>query len=409
MTTIRTTVYIKAIKPVLFLTSPDFIHHNLTQVVYGAAKVPGLTGVVRGVSARRHPELESTWKGLRFDSPLGVAAGFDKNAKTVRMMRSIGFGFSTVGSVTSQPCAGNPKPWFYRLPKTQSIAVHVGLANEGVRPILHRLHQLPRSLQKVHPVVLSVARTNSKEASGPDEGVADYVASIEQAKHSPAVAIIEINISCPNAFGGETFTTPVLLEKLLTAVDAVRAPQPILIKMPADLPWKKFKELLDVIVKHDVDGVTVSNLAKDRSKIDLKDPLPESVKGGLSGAPVRALSTALVRQTYEAYGDRLMIVGVGGVLSAEDAYEKIVNGAQYVGLITGLIFNGPSFIEDVNRGLVKLMRKDGFTHISQAVGSAVKKPAKTAATTEATGTTKTTKVATTAKTTKAAKTATSKK
>lgn len=92
----------------------------------------------------------------------------------------------------------------------------------------------------------------------------------------------------------------------------------------------------------------------------------------MSGALVRAASTALVRRTYEAYGDRLMIIGVGGVLSVEDAYDKIVNGAQYVGLITGLIFNGPSFIEDVNRGLVKLLKRDGFTHISQAVGSAVK-------------------------------------
>ena len=372
MTTIRTNFYKKAIKPLLFLTSPDFIHTQLTRTVYAAGKVPGVPGTIRAISTKRHRQLETTWKGLQFSSPVGLSAGFDKNGKTVPVMRSLGFGFSTVGSVTSEPCVGNPKPWFYRLPKTQSLVVHVGLANDGVQRILRRLQALPFDTQKVHPVVLSVARTNSQKAAGAEEGITDYVASIEAARSSAAVSAIEINISCPNAFGGETYTTPALLEKLLTAVDKAGTPQPKLIKMPVDLPWVEFNKLLEVIVKHDVAGVTIANLTKNRASIDLKDSLPDNVQGGLSGAPVRALSTALVRKTYENYGDQLMIIGVGGVLSVEDAYEKIVNGASYVGLITGLIFNGPSFVEDVNRGLVRLLKRDGFTHLSQAIGSAVK-------------------------------------
>ncbi len=368
----RTTPYKKVIKPLLFLTAPDTIHSQMTSLAYGFGKTPGAAKLVRGVIVRRRPELETTWKGLSLTSPVGLSAGFDKNAKTMSAMRSIGFGFATVGSVTSLPCAGNPKPWFYRLPNTEALAVHAGLANEGVDVILGRLNALPIKVQKEFPVVLSVARTNSKEASGAEEGIADYVASVEAAKHSVAVSAFEINISCPNAFGGETYTTPKLLEALLSAIDAVHAPQPKLIKMPADLPWAEFKKLLDVIVKHDIDGVTISNLTKDRSKIELKDPLPDSVKGGISGAPVRELSNNLIRRTFAAYSDKLMIVGVGGILSAEDAYEKITLGATYVELITGLIFNGPGFIEEVNSGLVRLMKQDGFSHISEAVGSAHK-------------------------------------
>lgn len=377
MSSVRTILYRRVAKPVLFLMSPDAIHSHITVLSHTAGRVPGVARTLRVVNTRRRPELETTWKGLRFSSPAGLSAGFDKNGKTVPIMHAIGFGFSTVGSVTAELCVGNPKPWFYRLPKTQSLVVHAGLANDGVRTILRRLHALPLRLQKNYPIVLSVARTNSQEASGVDEGIADYVASVKAAKTSPAVSMIELNISCPNAYGGETYTTSVLLEKLLSAVDAVKAPQPIIIKMPVDLPWADFKKLLDVIVKHPVAGVTIANLTKNREAIDFKEPLPDSVKGGLSGAPTRHLSTALIRRTYEAYGDRLTIFGVGGIFTAEDAYEKIVNGASYVELITGLIFNGPGIVEEINRGLVRLLRRDGFTHISQAVGSAAtKKPKK---------------------------------
>lgn len=373
LTTIRTGFYKRAIKPMLFLAPPDRVHDYTTHLAYGAGAIPGVPSVMRKVAIRKRPELATIWHGLRFSSPVGLSAGFDKNAKAVTMMRAIGFGFSTVGSVTAEPCAGNPKPWFHRLPKTQSLAVHAGLGNDGSKKILHRLSALPASLRKNYPVVLSVARTNSQDASGADEGVADYVATVTAAKNNSAVSIIELNISCPNAYGGETYTTPALLEKLLAAVDAVKAPQPKLIKMPVDLPWNEFKLLLDVIVRHDVAGVTIANLTKDRQRIDFKDPISDAVKGGLSGAPVRDLSTALIRKTYQAYGDKLIIFGVGGILSVEDAYEKITNGASYIETITGLIFNGPGFVEELNGGIAKLLKRDGFTHLSQAVGSALTK------------------------------------
>lgn len=369
MIKVRATAYKKVIKPVLFRFSPDVAHAQVLKGLTIAGSVPWVAKVVRKVSIRRLPELEIDWQGMHFSSPVGLSAGLDKNGRIVPMMQALGFGFSEVGSVTADICKGNEKPWFYRLPKTESLVVHVGLANEGVNPIVDRLEKLPQTIQSDFPKILSIARTNSKEASGVAEGIKDYIASAQRAKKSPAIQMIEINISCPNAHGGRTFTTPELLEKLLKALDAVKVGKPTFIKMPIDLSWAQTKELLDVIVRHHVTGVTMTNLTKERSLVDLKDDLPDSVEGSISGSPVRERSTEMVRRTYRSYGDKLTIIGVGGVMSAEHAYEKIKAGASFVELITGLIMNGPQFVEEVNRGLAKLLEADGYEHVWEAIGA----------------------------------------
>ncbi len=368
MTKARAALYARVIKPVLFRFSPDRAHSMVMTGLSISGRIPGLAAAVRKVSVKRHPALELEWKGMHFSSIVGLSAGLDKNGRVAPMMKALGFGFVEIGSVTAEPCKGNDRPWFYRLPKTQSLVVHVGLANQGVVRILERLHALPASFQRQYPKVLSIARTNSAEASGVDEGIADYVASARAAKISPAVQMVEINISCPNAHGGQTYTTPALLDQLLTAIDGVKLKKPIFIKMPIDLSWKRTKELLDVAVAHKVTGVTVANLTKDRTHMVLKDPLPDHVQGSISGSVVREKSTRLVAHVYREYGKKLVIIGVGGVLSAADAYEKIKAGATFVELITGLIMNGPQFVEEVNRGVSELLEKDGYTHYSQAIG-----------------------------------------
>lgn len=368
MTKLQAMTYKKVIKPVLFRFSPDVAHKRVVRSLAIVGTVPGVAKVVRKVSVRRLPELEMNWQGMRFTSPIGLSAGLDKNGRITPMMQALGFGFAEVGSVTAEVCAGNQRPWFYRLPKTESLVVHVGLANDGVETIVGRLEKLPIKVKNDFPKVLSIARTNSKEASGVDEGIIDYTTSAKRAKLSPAVQMIEINISCPNAFGGQTYTTPRLLDKLLVAIDAVKVGKPVFIKMPVDLSWKDTKALLDVIVRHEVTGITMGNLTKKRNKAEIKDELPDEIKGGLSGAPLRVRSTELIRKTYKAYGDKLTIIGVGGVLSAEDAYEKIKAGATFVELITGLIMNGPQLVEEINRGLAKRLAADGYAHVSEAVG-----------------------------------------
>lgn len=178
-----------------------------------------------------------------------------------------------------------------------------------------------------------------------------------------------INISCPNTFGGEPFTTVKKLDKLLKKLVTVGHKKPMLVKMPINLALSEFEDLLKVIVKHKFSGVVIGNLTKEREKHLIKDPIPKGVKGGISGRPTWKLSNELISKTYHKYGNKLKIVGVGGVFTAEDAYEKIRRGASLVQMITGMIYGGPQIVGKINRGLVELLERDGYGSVGEAVGS----------------------------------------
>ncbi len=364
MAGIAETLYKRAFRPFLFLFSPDKAHSMTVSLLNFLGRVPGFAPVVRFFLVRRHKELAFDWRGIHFDSPIGLGAGLDKNGRMIPMMRAFGHGFTTVGSVTARPCKGNERPWFYRLLKTQSMVVNVGLANEGSKAVLARLNRLPKKYQQ-YPTVLSVARTNDQKAASDEAGIADYVTTVKRAIKSPAVQIIELNISCPNAFCGETFNKPELFEKLLVAVRATGVQKPLLVKLPVDLPWTHLKKLLDIMVRYDIAGVTVSNLLKNRSMADIKDPLTDDMAGNLSGAPLRELSTELIRKIHTVYGDKLTIFGIGGVLTAEDAYEKIQAGATFVEVVTGMILKGPFVESELRKGLIRRLNREGLTQISE--------------------------------------------
>lgn len=361
--------YINIGKPLLFLVSPDTAHSSMIKFTSTIGHVPAFRWFVRIIFKKRRDErLVQNYHGIEFDSPVGLAAGFDKNGEVVPIISLLGFGFGTVGSVTAKKCAGNPRPWFYRLSKTKSLVVNAGLANDGSKVIINRIKNY--DLKSIHgfPVVLSVAKTNSQKVVSIKEGIDDYVSTVKLAKNELHIKMIELNISCPNAYGGEPFTTPERLNSLLKAIDIVNLEKPVFIKMPVDLEWNDFKKLLDVIIKHKVAGVTIANLAKDRKKVDLKDDLPSSVRGNLSGKPTWNLSNELIRRTYLTYGNKLTIIGVGGIFSAEDAYAKIRLGASLVEVITGVIFCGPQLAAEINDDLVYYLENDGFTNINQAIG-----------------------------------------
>ena len=308
-----------------------------------------------------------------FDNPIGLSAGFDKNFELPLMMRAIGFGFMEGGSVTHLPCAGNPRPWFHRLPHSRSLVVHAGLANQGVEAVVHRLHSYSWGALEDFPLNISVALTNNKVLiKTEDQAIADYIGSLWYIRQARVGQIVTLNISCPNTYQGEPFTTPKMLERLLGEVDELRMRQSIFIKMPNHLAWREFKRLLDVIVRHNIAGVTISNLAKREAGVELQDALPDSIRGGLSGKPTWARSNELIRRTYKSYGDKLAIIGVGGVFSAEDAYTKIRLGASLVELITGMIFEGPALIGQINKGLAELLERDGFDNVRQAIGADVR-------------------------------------
>ena len=355
--------YKHIIKPnFVFNLPPDESHDRMLQFCRLTKQVPPLMWACRTMLNYSDPILETEVMCVPFTNPFGLSAGLDKNCDMPVLLDNIGFGFETVGSTTSRPCQGNPKPWFHRLPEYDSMIVHVGLANIGSDKVIDRAEQAWRNAREMQMSV-SIARTNDDKVGDLDEGIEDYCISMRRA--AGRTAMVEVNISCPNTAAGEPFTAnPQHLDKLFTALDEIERPQPTLVKMPLNKPWGEMRELLDVLAAHNVQGVSLANLQKDRTGLDI----PRSWEGGLSGGPCSRASEALVAQVRRTYGDRFAIAGIGGVFTPEQAYAKIRAGADLVMFISSLMYRGPQQITVLKRGLAELLRRDGFAHVSDAVG-----------------------------------------
>ncbi len=354
--------YQKIAKKAFFAMKPDVAHASMVDFCRGAGKVTPLMWLLRQMIDYTDPILETTVMGVPFNNPFGLTAGLDKDCDLPACLNAAGFGFETVGSTTSRPCPGNPRPWFHRLPQYHSMVVHAGLANDGSEKVIRRAEKAWTSCDEMRMSV-SLARTNDKLCGDLDEGIEDYCTSLRRAVGR--TDIIEINVSCPNTMAGEPFTDdPNNLDRLFTALDAIDRPQPMLVKMPLNKSWEEFAELLDVLADHNVQGVSLANLQKDRTGLDV----PDDWKGGLSGMPCQKSSDELVARVYREYGDRFVIAGIGGVFTAEDAYRKIRNGASIVQFVSSLMYLGPQNITSIKRGVADLLRLDGFSNVSEAVG-----------------------------------------
>ena len=242
------------------------------------------------------------------------------------------------------------------------MMVHVGLANEGSEIVVPRAEQ---AWTKAHDMQISVsiARTNDNKTGDLDEGIEDYCISMRRA--AGRTAMVEVNISCPNTMAGEPFNeSPEALDKLFTELDKIERPQPTLVKLPLNKSWEEFKELLDVLAGHNVQGLSIANLQKDRTGMSI----PRDWEGGLSGSPCYEASNERIKQVYREYGDRFTIAGIGGVFTPQQAYEKIRSGSSLVMFISSLMYRGPQQITVLKRGLAELLKRDGFDHVSQAVG-----------------------------------------
>lgn len=289
------------------------------------------------------PDISRAVDGNVYRTPFILAAGFDYNARLTRILPAIGLGGVEVGSVTARPCVGNPRPRLRRLPHSRSILVNKGLRNDGVEAITARLAKCPR--MKDFVIGVSIARTNDARAAGPEAGIEDYRASLEKCLIRDIGDYYTLNISCPNAFGGETFAAPSRFEKLLEAIRKVPCPKPIYVKMPINLPEEQFDDLLRVVAEYGLAGVVIGNLNKNYSALDFRDEAPAEYAGGLSGKPCRDLSTSLIRRTRDRYGRKFTVIGCGGVMSAGDALDKFAAGADLIQLITGLIYEGPGLVK----------------------------------------------------------------
>lgn len=351
-------------KKVFFAMPPDRAHETMIAGCRAAGAVTPLMWLLRFMLDYTDPALETEVMGMRFANPFGLSAGLDKDCMLPSVLDAAGFGFETAGSTTARPCAGNPRPWFHRLPEYGSMIVHAGLANEGSASVIARAAKAHDRLRTMR-LSVSIARTNDAQVGDLEEGIEDYCTSFRRAVgHTD---MVEINVSCPNTIAGEPFIdAPENLDRLFDALDGIERTQPVLVKMPLNKSWEEFRDLLDVLAGHNVQGVSIANLQKDRSGYD---DIPDGWRGGLSGLPCREASTRLVGRTYLEYGDRFAIAGIGGVFTPRQAYAKIRAGASLVMFVSSLMYVGPQNISTLKRGLVELLHEDGYGSVAEAVGA----------------------------------------
>lgn len=327
----------------LFNFDPESVHDFFTSAGESLGSHGFTRGVVDAIYGYHGPDISKTVDGITYRTPFVLSAGFDYNGHLSRVLPHIGLGGEEIGSVTARPCEGNHKPRLVRLPQSRSILVNKGLKNDGVDAVIRRLKSVPRDPGFVLGV--SIARTNCRETAHADDGVADYVHSFKHLNEAGIGDYYTINISCPNAYGGETFAHPERLPELLSALRAVPCKRPVYVKMPINLPWAEFSTLLNIIDTYGLQGVVIGNLNKDYGSLDVREEAPTQYRGGLSGKPCTHPSTELVRKTREMYGKRFTIIGCGGVMSPATAMEKFDAGADLVQLVSGLIFEGPGLVK----------------------------------------------------------------
>ncbi|MEP7077149.1 MAG: quinone-dependent dihydroorotate dehydrogenase [Acidobacteriota bacterium] len=352
----------KLLRPVLFRLDAETAHElGIEALKLGAGSILG---------ARHDDEiLEVTRFGLKFANPLGIAAGFDKNGVVVNQLAALGFGFVEVGTVTLEPQPGNEKPRLFRLPDDQALINRLGFNNQGAKTVAGRLEKITRkcvlgvNIGKNKDVPNEEAVENYLQCFGVVRDVADYVV---------------VNVSSPNTPNLRELQQTENLEDLLTAVQLQnvrktegKAPKPLLVKIAPDLSEAEIEGIVDVCISLNVAGIIATNTTIGRGGLRTPD-LEKFGRGGLSGKPLSNRSTEVISQIYRYSSGKLPIVGVGGIFTAADAFEKIAAGASLLQAYTGFVYGGPSFAVDVNMGLANIFRERGFAKLDEAVGSALK-------------------------------------
>jgi dihydroorotate dehydrogenase len=359
-------------KPLLFSLPPETAHGAVHRLLRVAGETPLRTALAdRYVVDDERLSVDAL--GREFPNPVGVAAGFDKNAEVVPGLAALGFGFVEVGGVTADPQAGNPRPRMFRLREDRALINRMGLNNDGADVVGERLAALDAPV----PVGVNVAKSEHVDAA---DAPADYRYTYERVAGgggpvsgargtSPDEAssggdFFVVNVSCPNSQGFEELQNRERMAAVLTELQDAGA-SPLLVKLSPDLPDPALEDALDLVDELDLDGVVATNTTTDRP-----DDLASADRvegGGLSGAPVEERATAAVRFATERVD--VPVIGVGGVETAEDAYRKIRAGARLVQLYTGLVYRGPAIARDINRGLLDLLERDGFDSVEDAVGA----------------------------------------
>jgi dihydroorotate dehydrogenase len=312
------------------------------------------------------PSLASSLFGLQFKNPVGLAAGFDKDATVFNFLTYLGFGFVEQGGVTYHPQEGNPKPRVFRLVEDQAIINRMGLNGVGAITFAENLTKVqPSSSLKLVNISKSKIATDS-------ETVDDYLTTFKLVL--PHADGFVVNVSCPNQKGVRDLQAKGQLVGILHALQDYKqksAPEnqvkPILVKIAPDLSEVQLDDVIDAVKEVGIQGFIATNTMPDRPSTLQSSNASET--GGLSGVPLREKATEVIKFVFNKTKGKYPIIGVGGIFTAEDAYEKIRAGASLVQVYTGMIYEGPMIVKNINKGLVSLLKRDGFRNISEAVGT----------------------------------------
>jgi dihydroorotate dehydrogenase len=335
------------IKPFFFLFDPERAHYLLADIIKFSMKIPGVPALFRLIYGYEHPSLARTVFGIRFPNPVGLAAGFDKNALLIDEFSHLGFGFIEVGTVTPKAQAGNDKPRLFRLPADGGIINRMGFNNEG-------LDAMKKRLQDRKSQVIIGGNLGKNKVTPNEEADEDYCKGFE-ALYDVADYFV-VNVSSPNTPNLRALQEKEPLQNLLMRLQTLNAAKPkqkpILLKIAPDLSNEQLDDVIEIVLSTKIAGLIATNTTLSREGLQSEESL-KSQSGGLSGKPVRARSTEVIAYIHQKSNGQIPIIGVGGIHSAADALEKLRAGASLVQIYTGFIYEGPGLIKEINQGIVQ--------------------------------------------------------
>ena len=342
-------IYKRIIRPLLFLINPESAHLLVVGILKTLFKIPGSGKIISLFFSVKDKSLERTLFGITFPNPVGLAAGFDKNAGFYNEMASFGFSFIEIGTVTPLAQSGNPRPRSFRLVKDKALINRMGMNNHGVR-------QIAENLRKNRPGVIIGGNIGKNTLTPNDNAIDDYVECFNILNE--VVDYFVVNISCPNIGdikklqGADTLTD--ILNTLKKLSSGLVNPKPVLLKISPDLNESQLDEVIQIALKTHLDGFVATNTTITRNTLQTnKDAIECIGKGGLSGLPLRERSTEVIRYLSTRLEGRVPVIGAGGIMSPEDAIEKLEAGASLVQIYTGFIYEGPGLVKSINKAILR--------------------------------------------------------
>lgn len=342
-------MYKSIIRPILFLISPESVHRLVVGLLKGVFFIPGVKCILAKFYKVEDPSLKRSILGLSFSNPVGLAAGFDKNAEFYNDFSAFGFSFIEIGTVTPKPQPGNPKPRSFRLKKDQALINRMGFNNKGVANAVNNLKKGDRKV--------IIGGNIGKNTNTPNENaISDYLYCFKELYDH--VDYIAVNISCPNVVNLRNLQDGEHLGQIFGTLTNERKQRavykPILLKVSPDLSFDQLDETIQKAVEMGIDGFIATNTTTSRDGlITPNDTVNQIGNGGLSGAPLTKRSTEIIRYIHSKTAGSKPIIGVGGILTAEDAIEKLEAGASLVQVYTGFIYTGPSIVKKINRAILR--------------------------------------------------------